>query len=41
MLFRVDENPQTGMWLLYGTILVLAIIVFKLGFARRFPILKA
>jgi len=41
MLFRVDENPQTGMWLLYGTILVLAIIVFKLGFARRLPILKA
>nr|WP_081385869.1 YlaH-like family protein [Bacillus safensis] len=40
MLFRVDENPQTGMWLLYGTILVLAIIVFKLGFARRLPILK-
>ena len=28
MLFRVDENPQIGMWLLYGTILVLAIIVF-------------
>ncbi|MGE6631249.1 YlaH-like family protein [Bacillus sp. NPDC077027] len=41
MLYHVDENPQAGMWFLYGTILALAILVFKLGFARRLPILKA
>ncbi|KAA6442315.1 YlaH-like family protein [Bacillus atrophaeus] len=40
-LYKVDEQPGTGMWLLYGTIFVLAVIVFKLGFAMRLPILKS
>ncbi|WLR43306.1 YlaH-like family protein [Bacillus carboniphilus] len=40
-LYRVDEQPELGMWYLYFTILVLSIIVFKLGFAKRLPILKA
>ncbi|MDL5141253.1 YlaH-like family protein [Bacillus atrophaeus] len=40
-LYKVDEQPGTGMWLLYGTIFVLAVIVFKLGFAKRLPILKS
>lgn len=34
-LYQVDEHPLTGMWLLYGTIVVLSVIVFKLGFAKR------
>lgn len=40
-LYQVDEHPLTGMWLLYGTIVVLSVIVFKLGFAKRLPVLKA
>jgi hypothetical protein len=40
-LFKVEENPDLGMWLLYITILVLSIIVFKLGFAQKLPILKS
>ncbi|MGF9973219.1 YlaH-like family protein [Bacillus velezensis] len=40
-LYQVDEHPLTGMWLLYGTIGVLSVIVFKLGFAKRLPVLKA
>ncbi|MCY8516474.1 YlaH-like family protein [Bacillus atrophaeus] len=40
-LYKVDEQPGTGMWLLYGTIFVLAVTVFKLGFAKRLPILKS
>ncbi len=39
-LYQVDEHPLTGMWLLYGTIVVLSVIVFKLGFAKRSPVLK-
>ncbi|HYK71879.1 MAG TPA: YlaH-like family protein [Pseudoneobacillus sp.] len=37
-LFRVDEHPETGMWLLYFTTIVLSIIVYKLGFAKKLPI---
>jgi hypothetical protein len=33
-------NIQTGVWLQYITILVLNIIVYKLGFAKRLPVLK-
>lgn len=40
-LYQVDEHPLTGMWLLYGTIVVLSVIVFKLGFAKQAPVLKA
>ncbi len=36
-LYQVDEHPLAGMWLLYGTIVVLSMIVFKLGFAKRLP----
>ena len=28
-------------WILYCTIVILAIIVYKLGFARKLPVLKA
>lgn len=34
-LFRIDEQPETGMWLLYITTIVLSIIVYKLGFAKK------
>ncbi|CAG9619863.1 YlaH-like family protein [Sutcliffiella rhizosphaerae] len=40
-LYRVDENPDVGMWYLYFTILGLSILVYKLGFALKLPILKS
>ncbi|KAB2337364.1 hypothetical protein F7731_07065 [Cytobacillus depressus] len=40
-LFKVQENSDLGMWLLYLTIIALCIIVFKLGFAKKLPIAKS
>lgn len=40
-LFQVAENPKLGMWLLYFTILALSVLVYKLGFAKKLPPLKA
>ncbi len=40
-LYQVDKNPELGMWLLYLTICLLSIIVYKLGFARKLPLLKS
>jgi predicted membrane channel-forming protein YqfA (hemolysin III family) len=40
-LFRVQENSDLGMWMLYLTIVALCIVVFKLGFAQKLPILKS
>lgn len=40
-LFKVQENHDLGMWLLYLTILILSIIVYKLGFAQKLPLLKS
>ncbi|MBF8417701.1 YlaH-like family protein [Heyndrickxia coagulans] len=40
-LYKVDENPEPGMWLLYLTIVVLSVIVYRLGFARKLPVLKS
>ncbi|WP_240375054.1 YlaH-like family protein [Bacillus piscicola] len=37
---QVHENPITGFWLLYVAIVIMSIIVFNLGFARKLPILK-
>jgi hypothetical protein len=39
-LYGVDQNPNVGMWLLYGTIIVLCVIVYNLGFARKLSVLK-
>ncbi|MDQ0155865.1 YlaH-like family protein [Robertmurraya andreesenii] len=39
-LYNVRENPEVGMWLLYITVVILSIIVFKLGFARKLSLLK-
>ncbi|MBA4537922.1 YlaH-like family protein [Bacillus aquiflavi] len=40
-LYRIDQNPVLGMWLLYITIIILTIIVYKLGFAKKLPIGKS
>jgi hypothetical protein len=40
-LFGVDQNPEVGMWLLYITIFLLSVLVYKLGFAKKLPILKS
>ena len=40
-LYKVNENSDIGMWLLYFTILFLTILVFKLGFAQKLPLLKS
>ncbi|WP_078547380.1 YlaH-like family protein [Litchfieldia alkalitelluris] len=40
-LYRVEENPTAGMWALYLTIFALSILVYKLGFAQKLPILKS
>ena len=40
-LYKVNENSDIGMWLLYLTILFLCILVFKLGFSQKLPLLKS
>jgi hypothetical protein len=40
-LYKVSEQPKLGMWLLYITIVMLSIIVYKLGFARKLPLGKS
>ncbi|MBT2649755.1 hypothetical protein FC682_15170 [Peribacillus simplex] len=39
-LYRVDENPEAGMWFLYLTVFGLCILVYQLGFAKKLPLLK-
>ena len=39
-LCKVDENPELGMWLLYGVIIILSALVYNLGFARKLSIIK-
>ncbi|OEH93950.1 hypothetical protein BFG57_10545 [Bacillus solimangrovi] len=39
-LFKVYENPEMGMLLLYFTIFALSVIVYRLGFAKKLPILQ-
>ncbi|HET7629541.1 MAG TPA: YlaH-like family protein [Bacillales bacterium] len=34
------EHPQRAFWLLYATILFLSAVVYRLGFARKLPLLK-
>lgn len=36
-LFRIHEQPEMGMWLLYITIVILSYIVYKLGFSVKLP----
>jgi hypothetical protein len=39
-LYQVHERPISGMWLLYITVLILSAIVYRLGFAKKLPLLK-
>jgi vacuolar-type H+-ATPase subunit I/STV1 len=40
-LYDVANQPEIGMWMLYATTLLLSVIVYKLGFAKKLPILKS
>lgn len=40
-LYKVGEQPKVGMWLLYLTIVVLSIVVYKLGFAKKLSLGKS
>lgn len=40
-LYNVHGNPERGMWLLYATVWLLSVLVYRLGFARRLPLLKS
>ncbi|MFS0637148.1 YlaH-like family protein [Mesobacillus foraminis] len=40
-LYKVHENPDAGMWMLYLTIIMLCVIVYKLGFAKKLPLGKS
>ena len=40
-LLNIENDPTTGMWMLYFLILVLSIVVYKLGFAKKLPIIKS
>ncbi|MGL4820721.1 MAG: YlaH-like family protein [Bacilli bacterium] len=39
-LYRVHEQPELGQWFMFGTIVVLCIVVYQLGFAKKLPLLK-
>jgi hypothetical protein len=40
-LYRVADHPDQGMLFLYGTIVILSIIAYKLGFSHKLPLLKS
>lgn len=39
--YQTTENAKAANWLLFLTILVLCILVYKLGFAKKLPLLKS
>src|SRR5690606_15157329 len=39
--YQLTNNPEISNWLLFITISALAILVYKLGFAKKLPILKS
>ncbi|MCI0764517.1 YlaH-like family protein [Bacillus sp. TL12] len=39
-LYNVETNPEIGMWLLYGTMIILSVLVYNLGFARKLSLLQ-
>ncbi|MFB4164715.1 YlaH-like family protein [Alteribacillus sp. JSM 102045] len=39
-LLNVHEQPVLGFWLLYAAVVMMCIVVFNLGFARKLPVLK-
>ncbi|MBM4764370.1 YlaH-like family protein [Bacillus sp. B15-48] len=40
-LYKVHENPDLGMWMLYLTIFLLSVLVYKLGFSQKLPLFKS
>ncbi|MBU8906733.1 YlaH-like family protein [Desertibacillus haloalkaliphilus] len=40
-LVNIDQNPVFGFWMLYAIIVILSIVVYNLGFARKLPVLKS
>jgi hypothetical protein len=40
-LVNIDQNPILGFWLLYALVVLMSVIVYHLGFARKLPILKS
>ncbi|TLS37680.1 YlaH-like family protein [Pseudalkalibacillus caeni] len=40
-LVGIYENPTMGFLLLYLIIVALSVVVYKLGFARKLPVLKS
>ncbi|WP_377889433.1 YlaH-like family protein [Alkalihalobacillus sp. R86527] len=39
-LVGIEENTVLGFYLLYAIIVILSIVVYRLGFAKKLPILK-
>ncbi|MBP1913787.1 YlaH-like family protein [Lederbergia galactosidilytica] len=39
--YTLTDNPTVTNWLLWVTITALAILVYKLGFAKKLPLLKS
>nr|WP_289039023.1 YlaH-like family protein [uncultured Allobacillus sp.] len=39
--FLVDVGGDSGFWLLFFSIFILAVITYKLGFAKELPLLKS
>lgn len=39
--YQLTQDPSTANWLLYLTIVALCIIVYKLGFAKKLPLIKS
>ncbi|SRR5690554_4972861 len=39
--FLIDIGGETGIWLLFIVTLILSIITYKLGFAKKLPVLKS
>lgn len=39
--YQLTNSPEISNWLLFITISALAILVYKLGFAKKLPILKS
>ncbi|MFC0189041.1 YlaH-like family protein [Fictibacillus aquaticus] len=41
LLLGIDNDATTGFWLLYAVIVILCVIVYKLGFAKKLPLAKS
>ncbi|RKD75500.1 MULTISPECIES: YlaH-like family protein [Sinobaca] len=39
-MLGIHEYPITGFWLLYAAVVIMCILVFNMGFARKLPLLK-